>query len=73
MANMLELNVQNGKEPFFIMKKNSSVLYCWQFVVFASVSHYLMLVSMVAITIPGCYVTPVLISSLFFLYEMKYF
>ena len=51
IANILEFKVQNRVEPFFIIIKNASVLYCWQFVMLATASHYLMLVSMEAITI----------------------
>ena len=50
MANILEFNVQNRAEPFFIIIKGSSALYCWQFVMLDTASHYLMLVSMEAIT-----------------------
>ena len=39
---------------FFTIIKDSSVLYCWQFVMLATASHYLMLVSMVAIMILEC-------------------
>ena len=45
MANILELNVQNRVEPCFIIMKDSSVLYFWQFVMLVTASHYLMLVS----------------------------
>ena len=51
MANILEFKVQNRGEPFFIIIKNASVLYFWQFVMLATASHYLMLVIMEAITI----------------------
>ena len=51
MGNISEFKVQNRVEPFFIIIKNASVLYCWQFVMLATASHYLMLVSMEAITI----------------------
>ena len=54
MANILEFNVQNRVEPFFIIIKDSSVLYCWQFVILATASQYLMLVSMEAITMLEC-------------------
>ena len=53
-ANILEFNVQNTLEPFFIIIKDSSVLYCLKFVMLATVSHYLMLVSMEAITMLEC-------------------
>ena len=39
---------------FFIIIKDSSVLYCWQFVILATASQYLMLVSMEAITMLEC-------------------
>ena len=54
MANMLEFNVQNRVEPPFIIIKNSSVPYCWQFVMLATAPHYFMLVSMVAIMMLEC-------------------
>ena len=54
MANILEFNVQNRAEPFFIIVKDSSALYCWQLMMLDTASHYLMLVSMEAITMLEC-------------------
>ena len=54
MANILEFNVQNRVELFFIIIKDSSLLHCWQFAILTTASHYLIFVSMVAITMLEC-------------------
>ena len=48
------IDVRNRVEPFFIIIKDSSVLYCWRFVMLATASHYLMLLSVKAITMLEC-------------------